>query len=126
MTTYKDLDLTFNIHPIKKDLSLSTDIQAIIKSIKNIILTNHYEHPFDPDFGCNVKSLLFESINVFTASYIRKEIESAINKYEPRARLKNVDVTVTPDQNKYAVKIEFETIIYSKPIVIDFLLTKIR
>lgn len=126
MATYKDLDLTFNIHPIKRDLSVVTDVQAIIKSVKNLILTNHYESPFDPDFGSNIRALLFEPATQFTAAYIRKEIESVLNTYEPRARIKNITVQVTPDQNKYSVTIEFETILSTKPIVIDFLLSKIR
>ena len=126
MTVYKDLDLTFNIHPIKKDISITTDVQAIIRSLKNIILTNHYESPFNPDFGSNIRTLLFENISMFTANYIEREIKTVIEHYEDRIKLEAIQVNVVPDQNRYSVSIEFSTLISAKPVKIDFFLNKIR
>jgi phage baseplate assembly protein W len=59
--SFSDLDLNFNIHPIKKDINLHKGEMAIINSIKNLVLTNHYERPFRPEIGSNVRRLLFEN-----------------------------------------------------------------
>ena len=65
---YRDLDLNFTIHPLRKDVNKNLDEVAIVNSIKNIVSTNHYEKPFQPDFGSNVRRMLFESLDNITAS----------------------------------------------------------
>ena len=105
--TYKDLDLLFNVHPIKKDVNKHTAEMAVINSIKNLVLTNHYERPFQPELGSNINNLLFEPISPITSSSLQTEIENMINNYEPRALLKSVTVNAQPDQNAYEVSLEF-------------------
>jgi phage baseplate assembly protein W len=89
---YKDLDLNFNIHPVKKDLVKSIGERAIINSIKNLVSTNHYEKPFNPSFGSNLRRLLFENTDNFTSSLIEREITEVITNFESRARVKSVIV----------------------------------
>ena len=62
---YKDLDMTMAIHPIKKDLNRLIGEYAIINSVKNLLLTGHYERPFQPEIGSNVRRLLFENLDTF-------------------------------------------------------------
>ena len=57
---YSDLDLTFNMHPGKKDLLISTGEIAVVRALKNLLLTNYYEKPFNPDYGSNIRKLLRE------------------------------------------------------------------
>ena len=123
---FKDLDLNFNIHPVRKDISKSIGPMAVVNSIKNLILTNHYERPFQPDIGSNVRRLLFENLDNITASTIKDEIERTIVNYEPRATVKTINVTADYDKNGFKVYLEFFIVNQTAPIVINFLLERIR
>ena len=92
---YRDLDLNFNIHPLKKDINKNLDEMAVINSIKNIVSTNFYEKPFQPDYGSNVRRLLFENLDIITASALERGIEQSITNFEPRVDL--LSVRVFPD-----------------------------
>ena len=124
--TYSDLDLNFGIHPVKKDLVTKKDENAVAFAIRNLILTNHYERPFNPELGSNVRKLLFEPVSVFTASDLQKMIEQTIANFEPRARVRKVDVIPNEDNNAYDVRIEFFIDMKTNPITADFLLERIR
>jgi phage baseplate assembly protein W len=123
---YKDLDLNFLVHPIRKDINKLTNEMAIINSIKNIILTSHYEKPFQPDFGSNVRKLLFENLDIITASALEREIEQTISNFETRVRV--VSVRAIPDfnNNGFSVQMEFYIINQTSPVSISFLLERLR
>jgi phage baseplate assembly protein W len=123
---YKDLDLNFNIHPVKKDLVKSTGERAVINSIKNLVSTNHYEKPFNPSFGSNLRRLLFENADKFTASLIEREITEVIQNFEPRARVRSVIVSPTIDLNGFNVELEFFIVNRTDPLTITFFLERIR
>ena len=123
---YKDLDLNFNIHPVKKDLVKSTGERAVINSIKNLVSTNHYEKPFNPSFGSNLRRLLFENTDKFTASLIEREIAEVIENFEPRARVRSVIVSPTIDSNGFNVELEFFIVNRTDPLTITFFLERIR
>jgi len=123
---FKDLDLNFNIHPVRKDISKSIGPMAVVNSIKNLILTNHYERPFQPDIGSNVRRLLFENLDNITATTIKDEIERTIVNYEPRVTVKTINVTADYDKNGFKVYLEFFIVNQTAPIVINFLLERIR
>ena len=123
---FKDLDLNFNIHPVRKDISKSIGPMAVVNSIKNLILTNHYEKPFQPDIGSNVRRLLFENLDSITATTIRDEIERTIVNYEPRATVGTVIVTADYENNGFKVYLEFYIVNQTAPITINFLLERIR
>ena len=123
---YSDLDLTFTKHPVKKDLVLSLGDQAVIRSIRNLLLTNHYERPFQPQLGSNVRKMLFEPVSPLTANFLQREIEDVIKNYEPRASLESVVVDAQPDRNYYGITITFYIVNQSNPITINFLLQRLR
>ena len=123
---FKDLDLNFNIHPVRKDISKSIGPMAVVNSIKNLILTNHYERPFQPDIGSNVRRLLLENLDNITATTIKDEIERTIVNYEPRATVKTINVTADYDNNGFKVYLEFFIVNQTAPIIINFLLERIR
>jgi phage baseplate assembly protein W len=104
---YSDIDFTFTKKPVTADVALSYDQQAVIRSIRNLLLTNHYERPFNPDLGASVNGLLFEPISSLTASQLEGTITLVISRYEPRAILKTVTVNPLPDNNAYSVSISF-------------------
>ena len=123
---YSDMDLTFTRHPIKNDVVLSVDDQAVIRSIRNLVLTNHYERPFHPEIGSNVRKMLFEPISPLTANYIQREIEDTIKNFEPRAKLQQVLIQIEPDQNYYMAIISFFINNRTEPITINFVLQRLR
>ena len=104
---YSDIDFTFTKKPVGGDIALSYDQQAVIRSIRNLLLTNHYERPFNPDLGSSLNMLLFEPLSTFTASQLENTITTTIKNYEPRAILKNVAVTPLADKNAYSASITF-------------------
>lgn len=124
--TYKDLDLFFNIHPVKKDINKHTAEMAVINSVKNLILTNHYERPFQPDLGSNVSKLLFENMDAVTASSLEREITQVINNFEPRVSIYRVAVIPDYDNNGFTVDMEFLINNQTDPIEITFFLERVR
>ena len=104
---YKDLNLIFSPHPNTKDITKKTDIEAVKQSVKNLVLTNHYERPFHPEIGSNVTDILFEPMTPLTANLLTKQISEVITNFEPRARLVSVNANPRLDQNEYEVTINF-------------------
>jgi len=123
---YSDIDLTFTMHPVKKDIVLSIDDQAIARAVRNLILTNHYERPFHPEIGSNVRKMLFEPISPLTANYLQREIEDTIRNFEPRVRLQQVVVQTEPDSNAYSAIISFFINNNTAPTTINFVLQRLR
>ena len=104
---YTDLDLFFNKKATSKDISKVTDIQAVKRSIRNLVLTNHYEKPFHPEIGSGVRGILFEPMTPLTAHILTRKIEDVIENFEPRARLISVTAFPNLDRNEYECTIEF-------------------
>jgi len=126
VAAYSDLDLNFTIHPVKKDINRYTNEAAVVNSIKNLILTNHYERPFQPDIGSNVRRLLFENMDNITATTLEKEIQQTIKNYEPRANISRLNVSPDYDNNGFKVYMEFYVVNRTSPITINFFLERIR
>lgn len=124
--SFKDLDLNFRIHPVKKDVNTHKNEYAIINSIKNLVLTNHYERPFQPNLGSNIRRLLFENVDSITAAQIEREISEVIGNFEPRAQVSKVDAIAAPDENGFKIRLEFFIINSPNPITINFFLERIR
>ena len=124
--TFRDLDLNFTIHPVRKDINVYKNEFAIINSIKNLVLTNHYDRPFQPEIGSNIRRLLFEQVDSITAAQIEREITEVIGNFEPRAQVSRVDAVPSPDENLYKIRLEFFIINSSDPITINFFLERIR
>jgi len=124
--TFKDLDLNFNVHPVRKDINTHNNEYAIINSIKNLVLTNHYERPFQPEIGSNIRKLLFDNLDSVTAAQIEREIEETINNFEPRAGINRVTAVAAPDENGYKIELEFFVLNNTAPVTINFFLERIR
>ena len=124
--TFKDLDLNFTIHPVKKDINKHVGVNAVVNSIKNLVLYNHYERPFNPEFGSSLRKLLFENADAFTASLIQREITEMIRIYEPRCQVERLIVRASPDENGFYVELTFFVINLTDPIQITFFLERIR
>ena len=123
---FVDLDLNFSIHPIRKDISTYKAEYAVINSVKNLILTNHYEKPFRPQVGSNIRRLLFENIDSIIAAQIERAVTETIENFEPRVSISNITAIPDPDNNRYNLRLEFFVINQTSPITINFFLERIR
>ena len=103
---YRDLDLFFS-RKSNKDVNKVTDIEAVKRSVRNLILHNTFEKPFHPEIGGNVRGLLFENMTPMTSAVIARKIEDTINNFEPRARLVGVKAQPDRDLNGYVVSVYF-------------------
>lgn len=123
---YKDLDLNFRAHPVTKDVVKRTGNAAIIGALRNLILTNLYEKPFQPSFGSRIRGLLFEDVSFITANILQSEISNVIQNFEPRVGVDAIRVQAKPEQNRYDISIRFFINNLEPPITINFFLEKVR
>jgi phage baseplate assembly protein W len=123
---YSDIDLNFTAHPVTKDVSKKLNENAIAASIRNLLLTSHYERLFNPDIGSNLKKLLFEPIDNVTTSIIQDMIFETIKNYEPRVTIEEVVAAPNYDDERYDVYITFFLNNSLEPITVSFFLERIR
>ena len=103
---YRDLDLFFT-RKSNKDVNKVTDIQAVKRSVRNLVLLNTYEKPFHPEIAGDVRGLLFENMTPLTSAVIARKIQDVIENFEPRARLTGVQAIPDFDRNLYEVTVYF-------------------
>ena len=104
---YSDLDLFFGQNNSDKDINIIYDVQAVKRSIRNLVLTNQYEKPFHPEIYSGVRGMLFELMTPTTAVIVARQVEDVIENFEPRARLVGVTAYPDLDRNAYEVTVEF-------------------
>tara|TARA_B100000963_G_scaffold184402_1_gene160285 strand:+ start:4 stop:429 length:426 start_codon:yes stop_codon:yes gene_type:complete len=124
--TYKDLNLDFLQNTATKDIQKLTDVEAVKRSVRNLINLNHYEKPFHPEIGSNLRAMLFENMTPQISHLITKQIELLIANYEPRALLAFVRTTPILDKNSYAVTINFQVVNHPEPVVMETFLERLR
>ena len=123
---FKDLNLDFQQNTATKDIQKITDVESVKRSVRNLINTNHYEKPFHPEIGSNLRAMLFELMTPQMNHVITKQIENLINNYEPRCRLVQVHTQPEFDRNGYAVQISFYVQNYQDPVVVESFLERLR
>ena len=104
---YVDLDLFFSKKTSNRDISDVTDVQAVKRSIRNLVLLNSFEKPFHPEIASGVRDMLFELMTPVTAALLARQVQDVIENFEPRARLTGVRAIPDYDRNSYSVTIEF-------------------
>ena len=108
--SFKDISLSFEPHPITKDLQVLKNEAAIRRSVRNIVMTIPTEKFFNSLFGTDVRGSLFEFVDFGTASVINSQIQNSINNFESRVDNLQVLVTPYPDLNSFEVTIIFDII----------------
>ena len=103
---YKDLDLFFS-KKSNKDVNKVTDVEAVKRSVRNLVLLNSYEKPFHPEIAGDVRALLFENMTPLTSAVIARKVQDVIENFEPRARLTGVQAIPDFDRNAYEVTVYF-------------------
>ena len=123
---YKDLDLDFGRNTTTNDVNKLTDVEAVKRSVRNLINTNHYEKPFRPEVGSNLRAMLFELISPQMNHAISKEIDLLIRNYEPRCRLVEVNSQPSIERNAYEVTISFYVVNHPEPVTVETFLERLR
>ena len=123
---YKDLDLDFQINSATKDIQTLTDIESVKRSVRNLIKLNHYEKPFRPEVGSNLRAMLFENITPQINHAISKQIDLLIRNYEPRCRLVQLNVQPDVDRNGYRASISFYVVNSPERVEVETFLERLR
>ena len=113
--TYKDFAYSFFANPMSGDVGKKTGASAVKSAIVSILKTNHNERMFQPEFGSNIRALLFEQMNPITEQRIKTEVENAVKNHEPRAEVLGITVTGQEEQNRYLVSILFNVSSEAEP-----------
>ena len=122
---YTDIDLNLTPHPSSKDLTLKYDKDAVKRSLRNIMLTNDYERPFRPNFGANLRGLLFELADDITKFEIRNQITEAIQNYEPRAVIDKIYLNEDRSNNMF-INIHYGVRGVQEPQELEVILQRVR
>lgn len=123
---FSDIDLDFIPHPITGDVVPLNDVDAVKRSIRNLMFTATYERFFQPNIGANLRQLLFELVTPLTAISIETLIKDIIRLYEPRASIVNVRVELDPDELGYNTYLTFTVDNISELVFMDMFLERIR
>ena len=124
---YTDLDLFFGKKSSDSDIQKVTDIQAVKRSIRNLVQLNTYDKPFHPEIAGGVREMLFENMSPVVSAMIARKIEDVIENFEPRARLVSVRSLPDLDRNAYEVIVEFYVVNTPTELVdISLMLERLR
>lgn len=123
---FSDLDFTFRKVPGTNDVALRYDERAVINSVRNLLLTNHFEKPWSPMIGSNLMRLLFEPATNLTAAMISDDITNTITNFEPRVSVLTVEVTPTDDGNAFSVYLTFFVLNNTQPTTVNLILQRSR
>ena len=123
---YKDLDLNFGRSRVTNDVNKLTDVEAVKRSVRNLINTNHFERPFHPEIGSDVRAMLFEPMTPLTALNLQRKVAEVLNNFEPRINLQQVLASPDLDRNSYALKIMFYVVGSNQPVEVETFLERLR
>jgi phage baseplate assembly protein W len=123
---YKDIDISFAKNPNTLDISKKIDVAAVKQALKLLINTQYYEKPFNPEFGSNIRSLLFQPFSLETANRLQDEIKQTINNFEPRVKIVSILVDPNLDTQEYNVEIAFYVVGIQGVQELDTVLTRLR
>ena len=124
--TFSDLNLDFVPHPASGDIIPLKNVEAIKRSIRNLVFTNVYERPFQPKLGSGLRQLLFEPVTPVIQNLIREHVKDLLRVHEKRATVVEVEVTVNPDENGYEANIIFSVNNFSVIESVDVFLKRVR
>ena len=123
---YKDLDLDFGRNTVTNDVNKLTDVESVKRSVRNLINTNHFERPFHPEIGGNIRALLFELMTPLTALNLQRKVEEVLKNFEPRANVTQILADPDIERNGYRLEIKFYVIGIQNPITVETFLERLR
>ena len=123
--SYSDIDLLFERKP-SGDIYRKTDADAVKQSVKNIVSTNRFEKPFEVFYGANITGMLFELADAGMGTHVEDQVRSAIEEYEPRARVLRINVFSNPDRNTLQVELLFRVTSTEQEVELKTTVSRLR
>ena len=123
---FRDIDLDFSRNAVTNDVNIVEDVIAVKRAVKNLIQTNFYERPFQPELGCGIRELLFENFTPMTKVFLERKIEEVLINFEPRVDLQSVQVDDDQDRNRLVVDIYFYVVGVPGPQQVQTFLQRAR
>ena len=124
---FSDVNVSFTPHPVTGKLPVLKNADAVKRAVRNLILTNFGERPYEPLYGGNVRAMLFENTDdPLLDILIQSRIEAAIENFEPRAKVESVVVDVKPDSNALVIKIRFMVFNERFPVDLEVAIERVR
>ena len=105
-SVYSDLDLELT-RQTDGDVKKDTEIDAVVNSLQNIISTLQGSRRMLPEFALDIQRLLFEPLDERTAKQIGNKIVTAIELWETRVEIIQLNVTTDYDANLYRMTLNF-------------------
>jgi phage baseplate assembly protein W len=124
--SFSDLDLDFGRNTVTNDVNKLTNVEAIKRSVRNLINTSHFERPFHPEIGSNVRAMLFEPLMPLTALNLQRKIQEVLENFEPRVRVNQIIARPEYDRNAYDVRIMFYIVGTTQPVIVQTFLERLR
>ena len=121
-----DIDLDFSRNVVTGDVTQVVDVNAVKRSVKNLVQTNFYERPFQPELGCGVRDMLFENFTPMTGIFLKRKIEEVLVNYEPRISLNQITLDDDVDNNRLVVNIYFYVQGVPDPVSVTTFLQRLR
>jgi phage baseplate assembly protein W len=124
---FSDVSVTFTPHPVTGRLPVLKNADAVKRAVRNLILTNYYERPYEPLFGGNIRAQLFENADdPLLDELLKAQIEDAIISFEPRASVSEINVRVDNDSNSIFITIKFMIVNQRFPVELDVAIERVR
>jgi phage baseplate assembly protein W len=123
---YSDFLTNFNLHPNTGNLLKRSDSQSVIRSIRNLLMTDQGERMFQPNLGSNVRKYLFENSSHITTNNLKDSITNTIKSYEKRANIVDIIVALSDDEHSYSIDIYFTVINNPTVVVFNVQLDRVR
>ena len=123
---WRDLDLGLTVHPIRKDIIPLKDDAAIKNAVRNLLVTNAYERPFQPSLGANLKGFLFEPGDAITRINIKNRVSQTLKRHEPRIAVNSVDVIDRTEQNAYQINVSYTIKEYDTQENVQIILRRLK
>lgn len=124
--SYSDFLTDLNPHPVSGDIVKYVNENAVVRSIRNLLMTNRFERLYQPTIGTDIRKMLFEPIGDVTAQMISVFVEKTITNFEPRAKVIKVEVIGDEEKHRYIVNLVIMVINKQDPISFNITLDRIR
>jgi len=123
---FSDLSITMTAHPVTGGIAIKKNAEAVVGALKNVILTNRFERPYNPLFGADIRNRLFENFDLVEQVNIEEDIKAAINNFEPRVRVSEVTAISAAGSNAVQINITFYIVNEVQPLTVGIQIERTR